>query len=149
MPSRRKQEPETAVTPFRREMESLLGDWRWPRLSDFWETELMSTPRIELSETDDEVVIRAQVPGIEKDDLDIEVLDGSLNIRGETRQREEEKKRSLYRSEFRYGAFSRTIPLPTGVEPSKAEAKLESGVLELHVPKADEAKKHARRIAIR
>lgn len=139
-----RRDSESPLTPLRREIERMFDDWTWPRSLDF---EPLSPP-IELTESDDEVVVRAQVPGLKKDDLEIELIDGGLTIRGETRDTKEEKKKSFYRSEFRYGRFSRTIPLPSGVDATKAKAKLDSGVLELHVPKTEEAKKHTRRIAI-
>ena len=136
---------DSLVRPFLREMERLNEDWPGSRIRDLEP----SAPPIELSETDDEVVLRAQVPGMKKEDLDVRVLDGSVSIRGEAKETKEESKEGLYRSEFRYGGFSRTVSLPPGVDVGRAEAKLESGVLELRLPKTEEARKSARRIEIR
>ncbi len=105
-------------------------------------------PDIEVFETDTDVVVKAHVPGIDQKDLDITVDEDSVTIKGEVRRSEEEKTEHGYYSEVAYGSFSRTLPLSSEVEPDKAEAHLEKGVLELHVPKSAEEKAKAKKVKI-
>ena len=139
-----RRERESSLTPLLKEMDRMLSEWNWPRTFDVEK----ATPPIEVTESDNDIVVRAQVPGMKKEDLQVEILDGSLNLRGEVRETKEEKEKSFYRSEFHYGSFSRTVPLPSGVDTAKATAKLTEGVLELRIPKTDEARKRTRRIQI-
>jgi HSP20 family protein len=122
-----------------------LGRWRWP---SWMEEEGTFMPAIEVGETDDEVVVKAQVPGMKREDLQVELLDGSLTIKGEAKEEKEEKKKSYYRREFSYGQFARSIALPSGVDTSEASAELRDGVLNVHVPKTEEAKKHSVKLTI-
>jgi HSP20 family protein len=142
---------EGAVLPFRREMERFfdeLGGRRWPSWPAWMEEVEAVTPAVEVGETDDEFFVKAQVPGMKKENLDVEFSDGALTIKGEVKEEKEEKKKSFYRREFSYGHFARTVPLPSGTDPSKAKADLRDGVLNVHVPKTAEAKKRSVRVDI-
>jgi HSP20 family protein len=97
------------------------------------------TPRVDVLETDREVKVSAELPGIDAKDIDISVSHDVLSIRGEKRQENEEKHRGYYRAERSYGAFQRTVPLPRGVQPDKAEADYKKGVLTITFPKSPEA----------
>jgi HSP20 family protein len=88
---------------------------------------------------DDAYEIKALVPGLETDDINIEVLNNTVSIHGEFTEKDEENLRAL-RSELPVGRFSRVITLPTKLDASKAEAKLKDGVFTLSVPKAEEHK---------
>jgi HSP20 family protein len=105
--------------------------------------ETVWTPDVEMFRRDNAVVIRADVPGMTKNDLTIEVTDGQLVLRGERKQEKEEKKEGWYRAERTYGAFYRTLPLPEGVKVDEAKATIKDGVLEVTVPapKVDEKKR--------
>jgi HSP20 family protein len=95
---------------------------------------------LDVRETDDDLTVRASVPGVDPDDIDISISDGTLTIKGETQKEKEEKEGSYHLRERRYGAFRRTIGLPTMVNANKAEAEYKDGVLTLTLPKAEEVK---------
>src|SRR4249920_3203968 len=78
--------------------------------------EPMTAPAVEVSDTKDAVVVKAQVPGVSKEQLQITVSEGSLTIKGETQADEKKEEKNYLRREFRYGAFSRTVPLPAAVQ---------------------------------
>jgi len=88
-------------------------------------------------ETDQAIVVRIAVPGIKPEDLDISVMGGTLTIKGETQAPDIKRERYL-RREMRYGEFSRSVTLPGSLEPEKAEANFEDGILTLTIPKAEE-----------
>lgn len=94
-------------------------------------------PSVDVRETDNEVIIKAEIPGMDPEDVELVLTDRGLTIRGEKRESREEKdpQRGTYLSEVRYGSFSRTVPLPPGVDPDKAEASVAKGVLTVRVPK--------------
>jgi HSP20 family protein len=95
----------------------------------------LDTIRIEEYIEDGTLVVRAEMPDVDIDkDVDISVHDGLLHIKAERSHREEEKERTFYRSEFRYGAFERTIPLPSGATVDDVKATYENGVLEIRMP---------------
>ncbi len=95
---------------------------------------------IEMYEKEDKVVVRAEIPGMKKEDIDISVDGDMLTIRGERKSESEVKNEDYYRCELSYGRFSRSIALPSKVRPDKVEADYENGVLEIMLPKASEAK---------
>ncbi len=97
-------------------------------------------PSAEIAESDGEVTVKLEVPGVTKDDIHVTVDDDTVTVRGETRKETEEKKKSYYRQEIRYGAFQRTVPLPVEVDSAKTTAKLENGMLTVTMPKAAHAK---------
>jgi HSP20 family protein len=96
-------------------------------------------PTADVEEDDNRVRVTAEIPGTARDDVNIEVSPGgdALTIRGEKRQEEERSERGFRTSERVYGSFQRSIPLPSRVNPDKAEANLDSGVLTVNLPKAD------------
>src|SRR3989304_2950123 len=82
---------------------------------------------VDLYETDDEVVVKASLPGVKAEDVEIAVTGDTLTIKGETREEHEEKKPNYYRQERRYGAFQRVLTLPVRVDADKADATFEQG----------------------
>jgi HSP20 family protein len=94
------------------------------------------SPALEVFERDGKLVVRADVPGLEKDQINVEVLADRLIISGERTRESEEGREGLYRSERSYGSFSRVIALPEGVNPEKAVATFNNGVLEITMPAA-------------
>ncbi len=116
--------------------------WEYPLAQEF-ETVF---PRIDIIDRDDNIVVRAEVPGVDKKDLDISVSDNSVTIRGSVRREEKEEKGNYYRCEIARGAFSRTLPLPAEVDGAKAKASFKDGVLELAVPKIEKSKRHSVRL---
>jgi HSP20 family protein len=107
----------------------------------------MWTPLVEVFERDNNLVVRAELPGLEKDDVRVELTDDGLVIEGERRREHEERLESGYRSEIEYGRFYRMIPLPEGVNVDQAQARMNNGVLEVAIPMA-EVKRPSRSIPV-
>ena len=99
-------------------------------------------PAVDLVEGDNELVLRADLPGLERDDVEVEIKDGVLTVSGERKAEHEEKSDGFHRVERAYGSFSRSIRLPKGVEADAVTADFDKGVLEVHVPKPEERKPH-------
>jgi HSP20 family protein len=95
---------------------------------------------IDMYQTDDSVVVKASLPGIKPEEVEITVSGDTLTIKGETKTEEEVKKENYFRHEISYGAFHRSILLPGPVKTDKAEAAFDDGVLTLNIPKAEETK---------
>jgi len=91
-------------------------------------------PAVEVFEREGQLVVRADVPGLTKDQIKLEVEEGQLVISGERRQEHEERRGGFYRSERSYGSFYRAIPLPEGTNPEQAKASFKDGVLEVTMP---------------
>ncbi|HEV3000196.1 MAG TPA: Hsp20/alpha crystallin family protein [Solirubrobacteraceae bacterium] len=103
-------------------------------------------PAMDLVETDDHFVLRADLPGLDQGDVSIEVHDGVLTVSGERKYEHEAKKDGFYRLERGTGQFSRSLTLPDGVDPDAIAASFEKGVLEVRIPKPEQRK--PRRIEI-
>ncbi len=93
-------------------------------------------PSVDVSETEDDVIVRAEVPGIPPKEIEVSVVGDTLHLRGEKREEKEEKGKNWHRIERRYGAFDRAIPLPCEVDSEKAKAEANDGVLTITVGKA-------------
>jgi HSP20 family protein len=99
-------------------------------------------PRVEMVEREGQLVIHADLPGLTKDDIKVELTDDTITIQGERKEEKKEEKKGYYYNECRYGSFFRSIPLPEGVDTSKATAEFRNGVLEvvMPAPKREETK---------
>ena len=97
-------------------------------------------PCVDVIDNEKEIVIKAELPGVEKKDLDITVTKNSVSIKGTTRHEEKEEKADYYHCEISRGSYQRTITLPTEVHEDKAKAKFKDGVLMLTLPKMEKAK---------
>jgi HSP20 family protein len=106
-------------------------------------------PQVDIAATDREYVITAEVPGMEANDLQLELLDDTLLIRGEKRQEWEKKNAGVYRMERRYGAFERVLSLPDDADPDRMDAKLKQGVLTVTMPRKSGAKAASRMIEVK
>lgn len=95
---------------------------------------------VDLSETDDSVVVTASLPGVKAEDVQLSVTGNQLSIKGEVKSKEEQKEANYYRQERYYGTFQRTVTLPARVEADEADASFEDGVLRLELPKAADVK---------
>jgi HSP20 family protein len=98
------------------------------------------TLAVDMYETDDEVVVKTATPGVNPEDIDVSITGDVLTIKGETKAEEKVEKANYVRQERRYGAFSRSLSLPSTVVADKAKAEFEGGVLTLTLPKAEEVK---------
>jgi HSP20 family protein len=146
----------------RREIDRLYDDfragtWRSPfgrsalDVEPFWRGEISwgKTPAIDVAESEKEYKITAELPGMDEKDIEVNFADGMLTIKGEKREKKEEKKKDYYLSERRYGSFSRALRLPTGVDESKIDASAKDGVLTVTLPKTAEAQKKQKKIEIK
>jgi HSP20 family protein len=107
----------------------------------------MWTPSVEVFERDNNLVVRAELPGADADDVRVELTDDGLVIEGERRREHEEGLEGGYRSEIEYGRFYRLIPLPEGANIDQAQARINNGVLEVAIPLAD-ARRQRRSIPV-
>ncbi|HWP67039.1 MAG TPA: Hsp20/alpha crystallin family protein [Candidatus Limnocylindria bacterium] len=106
----------------------------------FGRTEGVLEPAIEVSEADGEVVVKAALPGVEKDQLHVSVENDRLTVRGEVKKEEEKKDKNYFRREIRYGTIQRAIALPVEVDAEKAKAELKNGMLTVRIPKSTKAR---------
>jgi len=100
----------------------------------------VSMPAVDMYQTDNEVVVKASIPGVKTDEVQISVTGEALTIKGEVKQKEETKEKAYHIREQRWGTFERTLALPTEVVADKAKAEFENGILTITLPKADEVK---------
>ncbi|MDZ7379932.1 MAG: Hsp20/alpha crystallin family protein, partial [candidate division KSB1 bacterium] len=136
----------TFVDPFERFMERFFSDFPrfpWPRIDwpEVWrplrEFEL-KVPAVDVYEEGDDLVVKADLPGLTKDQVEVNLTDKVLTIKGEKERSEEVKDKDYYRSERTFGSFTRTITLPIEVKADAATATLKDGVLEIRLPKTEE-----------
>ena len=122
----------------------------WSQLDDlFRDGEGHQMMRVEEFDQDGTVIVRAEMPGIDPDkDVEISVADGMLTIRAERTSEEETSKKHFHRKEIRYGAFSRTLPLPDGVKEDDIKASYKDGILEISVPIPEVSKTEATRVPV-
>jgi len=119
----------------------------WPERWSGEGTEFRA-PAVDLFEDKDDIVVKAELPGIEKNDIDVNLTDHTLTIRAEKKKQNEIKEEHYYRSERSYGSFTRTLELPAGVQRDKVTANYNNGVLEIRLPKTAEAKTRETRVKI-
>jgi HSP20 family protein len=106
-------------------------------------------PQVEVQERDHELIIRADLPGMTKDDINVDIGDNAIAIRGERKNEREEDEPGYYRSERTYGSFYRRIPLPRGAKPEAASADFRNGVLEITLPTSQTAEEKPRQIEVK
>jgi HSP20 family protein len=134
----RRSKNEPATTGFgslQQEMNRLFDDF-FGHAPDFFGG--TAFPAITTSETDGQVIVTAEIPGVKPDDLDITVKDHVVTIKGEKKEEKKDEKENVFRMERSYGSFIRQVALPAEVDPAGAESKLDHGVLELRLPKLGE-----------
>jgi HSP20 family protein len=95
-------------------------------------------PRVDIAETDKEIVVKADLPGVEAKDVEVSVMGGAVILRGERKEEREEKKKNYHRTERFVGQFYREIPLPSGADPDKIVASSTKGVVTVTIPKKPE-----------
>lgn len=123
------------------------GPMWWPRLR--WPEEVaMAFPSVDVFEDDDNVVVKAELPGVNKDDLDVNVEENTITISGEKKKEEKKEEKDYYRIERSYGSFKRSFSLPAEVESAKAKARFKDGVLEVTIPKSEKAKKKQIKVTV-
>lgn len=144
-----KQTPDNFIKSVNDEISSILNrhfDDLYPNYED--EADKLSMP-VELTEKKDEYDIRAELPGVKKEDLDIDLNDNYLTIRAKKEVEKEENEKSYRRTEFKYGEFSRSIYIPQEVDFDKIDAKLEHGILRIRIPKIEKSKDTVKKIVVK
>lgn len=106
-------------------------------------------PSIDIKESDKEIILTAELPGLEEKDFELLLTDDALTIKGEKKEEKESREKDYYRMERKYGSFSRVVALPDGIETAKVDAKFKNGVLTITLPKSEEAKQKVKKIAIK
>jgi HSP20 family protein len=137
----------------------MFGDW----FEDFWSRPFprswrpglgllrpvsLEAPVLDVYEEKDDLIVKAEIPGLAKDEIDISLEGNNLTIKGEKKKEEEIKEEDYYRCERTYGAFSRSIELPMAVQTEKVNASFKNGVLEIRLPKTEEAKKNVVKVKV-
>ncbi len=128
-------EPFGESITLRRSMDRLFEDVFTRRLRTA--APLVWQPAVEIFETENEVVVKAELPGIDPKNVNVTVTAEGLTIKGEAKSEQEEKGRNYYRRELRYGTYERTIPLSAEVKSDETRAAFRHGILEVTVPKAE------------
>lgn len=149
-------EPMRSLSPFEeidRYFESLFprgwlraNRWEWPTLSEASAPFGGKFPKVDIVDREKEIFLRAEVPGVDKDKLDISVTENTVTLRGSAHHEEKQESGEYYRCETSHGSFSRTVTLPTEVDSEHAKANYKDGVLELTVPKVKKSQRHTIKI---
>ena len=130
---------------FRRPLSLLRPTWlprlRMPELEEL-------APTIDIFEEGGEVVIKAELPGIKKEDIEVKLTDNTITISGEKKKEEKVEKKNYYRMERSYGSFTRSFDLPSEVQTDKAKAQFKDGILEIRAAKTEEAKQKEKKVLI-
>ena len=129
------------------DMDRMMDDFFGRRMRPWWperwlrSAELdLKAPAVDLFEEKDDLVVKAELPGIDKDNIEVNLADQTLTIKGEKKKQEEVKEENYFRSERSYGSFLRSLVLPKEVRGDKVKATFKDGILEVRLPKSDEAK---------
>lgn len=128
-------QPFQEITALRRQMDRMFDE-----ITGFnRELKINWMPAIEMQDSEENIILRAEIPGIDAKDLDVQVARDTVTITGETHQQQRTEEQGFWHSEFRYGKFQRIIPLPVAVENEQVEASYKDGILTLTLPKVAEA----------
>jgi len=153
MAEKAKEKETKAVTPWRpfmdltrweRDMERMMEGFFGRRMRPWFprtEGVEMTAPAVDVYEEKDDIIVKAELPGMEKDNIEVNLADHMLTIKGEKKKEEEIKEENYYRSERFHGSFLRTVELPKDVHGDKVKASFKNGILEVRLPKTEEAKR--------
>lgn len=132
-------EPSGGLTSLRQAMDRLFED-AFIHPSRLLPEIIGQEPALDVYQTDKDIVIKASLPGVKPEEVEVSVTGDMLTIKGEHKEESEEKKANYFRKELRYGNFQRSVELPFPVKSDKAEASYENGVLTITLPKVEEVK---------
>lgn len=139
--------------PLRREIDRLFDDFvkgmdlqTWPAVE---EESTAFMPKLDVRETEKDIVVTAELPGVNERDVEVTLSDDILSIRGEKKEEKEEKLKGYYRMERSYGSFHRSIRLPQEIETDKVQAVFKNGVITITMPKDKAAQKQAKQIQVK
>ncbi|MGO9379587.1 MAG: Hsp20/alpha crystallin family protein [Dissulfurispiraceae bacterium] len=145
-----KREDENPFAILRHEMDAMFDNFFHTFDMESFGSRLGSfTPKVDVAETDKEIRITAELPGMDEKDIDVSLQNDVLTIKGEKKEEKEDKGKDYYRMERSYGSFSKTIALPVEVETDKVEAKFKKGVLSITIPKTAKAVAETKKIAVK
>lgn len=153
-PQHMQSELQHPVATLHREVDRLFDDFfrgfdKFPTLP-FREGSLTEfSPKINVSENDKEIEVTVEVPGMDQNDVEINLRDDVLTIKGEKKQEKEEKDKEYYHVESSYGSFYRSLQIPCEVEQDQVKAAFKKGVLKIYLPKSEKAKKNVRKIEVK
>ncbi|MBI4815328.1 MAG: Hsp20/alpha crystallin family protein [Deltaproteobacteria bacterium] len=145
-----RRDPDDSFSSLQKEMNDVFarffarGDAKWPELPT-----LKFVPNVELTESDNAIQVKAEVPGLDRKDIKITLTGDVLTLSGEKREERKEEKKNYYRRECSYGAFERSFQLPADVVRDRIEANFNNGVLLISLPKTEQAKKPSKTIEIK
>ena len=162
MADKAKEKESKAISPWRpfmdlarweRDMDRMREDFfaRSPWRMDRWfrgDDLDVRAPAVDLFEEKDDIVVKAELPGIDKDNIEVNLNDSTLRIKGEKKKEDEVKEENYYRSERTYGSFVRSVELPKAVRADKVKATFKNGILEVRIPKTEEAKTKEIRVKV-
>ena len=139
--------PITELSRWERDTDRMMDELFDRRVRSWWperwfggERLRVDVPAVDMYEDKDDVVVKAELPGIEKDNIEVNLADNTLTIKGVKKKQEETKNENYYRSERYYGSVMRSVELPRDVQADKVKASFKNGVLEIRMPKTEEAK---------
>lgn len=135
---------------FHREMDRLLDsfsrDFHWPRAAG---ESGLNMPLVDVAETDDGLTVTAELPGMDEKDIDVDLTNNVLTVKGEKKAEKEEKKADYHFRERTYGSFSRSVAVPFDVDADKVSASFSKGVLTIALPRPPEAKRKTKKISVK
>ena len=145
-----KREDEHPFAILRHEMDAMFDNFFRSFDMEPFESRLgVFTPKVDVAESDKEIRITAELPGMDEKDIDVSLQNDMLTIKGEKKEEKEDKGKDYYRMERSYGSFSKSIALPVEVETDKVEAKYKKGVLSITIPKTAKAVAETKKIAVK
>ena len=144
----RRKEPESFMRPFD-EMRRMMEDFWIAPFSEFGRWGQTFVPSVDVKEEDDQVLVSAELPGMDQKDIDVTVTQDSVRIAGEKKHEEEKEEKGYYRRESAFGSFERIIDLPAPVDENKAEAEFSKGVLKIKLPKSEQAREKRRKVEVK
>jgi HSP20 family protein len=145
-----KREDENPFAILRQEMDAMFDNFFRSFDMEPFESRLGAfTPKVDVVESDKEMKITAELPGIDEKDIDVSLQNDMLTIKGEKKEETEDKGKDYYRMERSYGSFSKTIALPIEVETDKVEARFKKGVLSITIPKTARTVAETKKIAVK
>lgn len=140
-------EPLREVDSLQREMNRLFDDFLAP-VAKREHGQLLFTPAAELEETEDAIHLKLELPGMDAQDLDIQATAEAISISGERKSESRTEEKGVVRSEFRYGRFQRSFPLPARIQNDQVQAEYKDGILRLMMPKAESEKNKVVKVSL-
>jgi HSP20 family protein len=146
-----KRDDDSPVFSLQRDVNRIFEDF-WKRFDQpfgaigGWDS---SGPQTDVAETDSALEVSVELPGLDRNEVDVSLTDSALTIKGEKKREREESKKGYHLSERSYGSFYRAIPLPSGVDTDKASAEFKNGVLTVTLPKTQEALSNVKKIEVK